>query len=530
MQKLIYKLENIQIGIVPWLMTFFAIVVLRILFESFSGNGLALFSIHELFLVPPLYYAGVLLSFAILIRIITKVEMLKALNLVLIGFIISPFGPIIDYILSGGKGSFQQHYLFDPLPTLVKDYFTFFGPGFRAGATYGLRFVALIGILGVSYYIYIKTHIWWKVLVGAIATYTISFIFGSFAGILAILLNLPKNPWHVTQLEMFQKLWLPRDIFALKYDPSKILQLVDVEIALVFIPLVFMLLLVVLYLWDKKKFIGFIKKLRYLRLFLHIIAVNVGLLTGLYIYKAEIDQSFFGVMAQITIFLIAAAIWVLSLTTNDRNDIAIDKISNPDRLLVTGVFEPREFTGIAILSLVFSIIASLALGENFTFLILGNAVLAYLYSYKPLRLRRFPIIAPLMMSFGIAFLLLFGYLLASPSSTFTDFPTTYLALLVFVIALIINVKDIKDIEGDSHNGVYTIPTIFGDRYGKIIISLLFTLSYLLFPIVLRTKSLTFIAILFSLFTALLINRKKVHEGYIFAVYYLFFVVAAFTLL
>lgn len=521
MKKLIEKLEGAPIGIVPWITTFFAIVIIRMIFESFSGNGLALYQVRDVFLEPPLYYLATLFSIAIFLKLMTKVEMRKILNLVVFGFLAFPAGPILDYIISGGSGNFQQHYLFDTLPQLVRDYFTFFGPTLTNGATYGIRLQAAFGLLGAGAYIYLKTRSWRKTVVGFIGGYTIGFFYGCMPAIAAILMNLPKNPWDVSQIEMLKKVLIPRNIFALRFGPNDIWHLLNIEVSLILIPLVFVLGLCVFYLWDKNKFLALIKNLRYLRLVLHYIAVVAGVGLGITLYKSSIDSSFFGIMALIDTFIVTSCVWIFSLTTNDRNDIEIDKISNQSRLLVKNIFEPREFTALAIISFVFAIIASFALGYNFSLLTLGNFVLAYLYSYEPLRLRRFPLVAPLMMSLGISFLVLFGFLLFSPSGTFVDFPTAVLVLIVFSMALIINVKDVKDIEGDSKNGIYTIPTLFGDKRGKIIISLLFLISYLLFPIILHEKQLILTAIIFSTFTWFLINTKKVHEWYVFSIYILF---------
>ncbi len=530
MRRIIEKIEGMEISVASWLAVFFSINLLRMTFESFSGNGLSIYPIKAIFLHPPLFYACVLLSTAILLRLITKVEMKKILNIVLFGFFAFIIPPVVDFIISGGKGDLQIRYLMAPLPELARDFITFLGPNFRSGATYGIRVEAFVTMLLVGMYIFIKTRNKGKTLLGVLIAYTIAFVYGALPGILGSLASLPANPWLTSPLDILRRFLATRDIFAISYGPEKIQELFSVEMALILLPMMFIQLLVAAYFLDPKKFVAFLQKFRYLRLLFQYGALFIGIVIGVTTFHKTFDHGAYAILTLVALFISATCVWAFSLTANDRNDVAIDAISNKDRLLVQGIFSIKEFEAIGLMSFVVAVVAAFAVGYSFLVLTLVSLVLAYLYSCPPMRLRRFAFIAPALMSLGTAILILEGFLPFAASGDFVEFPITFFVLMVFVVALVINIKDIKDIEGDKPNGISTIPTLFGEKRGKIIISLLFVLSFLLFPIILHSKQLIVTAVLFSVLSWLLINNKKVNEWLVFGSYSLFLIVVAFTVL
>lgn len=529
MKRIIEKIEAMEMSMAGWLLTFWAVSVLRMVLESFSGNGLALYPFEAVFVHPPLFYACLLLTVSLILHLLTKESMQKIAKLVVIGFFAFLIPPFVDFIFSGGKGNIQIQYIFSPLPLLVRDFFTFLGPNLKSGATYGIRVEALTTIILVGIYIYIKTKKPWKVIAGGLIAYFVAFIYGALPGFVGAFSYLPKNPWVVTSVEILQRFLTARNIFAIQYPVTEIQKLFSIEMALLFLPIMTVQLLLFFWFWDKKKFIAFVRKFRYLRLFFHYGAFVAGIIIALHVYHVSFNPGAYELLTLFALFLAITCVWTFSLTTNDRNDVEVDKISNSDRLLITGVFTTKEYDALSGLAVVIALVSSWAVGYNFFVLILASLILSYLYSNYPTRLRRFPFVSSFLMSLGTAFIVLAGFLLFAPAQDFASFPINFFVLMIFVVALIINIKDIKDIEGDSKNGIYTVPTIFGDKRGKIIIALMFVLSYLLFPIILHSKALVVTAIIFSVFTWLLINVKKVNEMLVSVTYLLFLIVVAFTI-
>lgn len=527
MKRLIQNIEDTPLSVMLWCLSFASIAILRGTLESFSSNGRDLYPLLAIFIHPPLFYLSLLLSLVILLHAITKTPVIKLLRLAIVGFALILLPPLIDFVLSGGRGDFQMHYMFHPLPELVQKYFTLFGSNFTSGATYGIRTEFAIAIIFFVIYIFIKTHSWLKTGVGILALYTLVFVYGATPAIVGMLSYFPRNPWGVTSIEILRKFLVARDIIGIHFGLDKVQSLFSVEMSLIFIPLVALQLGILFYLWDRRKFLALFFSLRYLRLIFHFVVLGAGFLIGSHIFGTSFAFQLYPVLAVIALSLIVLGIWTFSLTINDLNDIPIDTITNTNRLLVRKVFTEKEFQDLGLVAFILAVVFSVALGYQFFVLTIFSLLLSFVYSSPPYRLKRFPFIATGIMSLGATAIALMGYLLFSRSGSLYEFPITYCALLIIVITLVLNVKDTKDIQGDKPNGIYTIPTIFGDRNGKIIIALLFTISYFLFPLVLKTKDLILPGFAFSALTAALIISKRVHENAIFIVYAGFLILTAF---
>src|SRR5205823_5855031 len=87
--------------------------------------------------------------------------------------------PIIDIILSDGKG-YAIAYISHTGSKLVFDFFTFFGPDFKLGATYGLRIEMAIILLAIGYYIWLER----KSLLQSISAVFISYVLIFFSFII----------------------------------------------------------------------------------------------------------------------------------------------------------------------------------------------------------------------------------------------------------------------------------------------------------------------------------------------------------
>ena len=157
-------------------------------------------------------------------------------------------------------------------------------------------------------------------------------------------------------------------------------------------------------------------------------------------------------------------------------------------------------------------------------------ICGYVYSAPPFRLKRYPVFATGLMSLGLLFLALMGFYLFSPSQSFFEFPSAFIYLIVLVPTLVLPIKDLHDVAGDVKDGVYTLPTIFGEKRARIIIAALTAISFFLFPLFLHAADLVVTATVFALLSILLISNRKVNELYLMAVYGFFLIVVAVTVL
>ena len=89
--------------------------------------------------------------------------------------------------------------------------------------------------------------------------------------------------------------------------------------------------------------------------------------------------------------------------------------------------------------------------------------------------------------------------------------------IVIMVTLAINVKDMKDIEGDRANGIVTLATLFGAK----VIALCFALSFLLAPIFLSFYLLYLSALPAAIIGYTLVTKKPYWEEPLFILRFAF---------
>ena len=235
-----------------------------------------------------------------------------------------------------------------------------------------------------------------------------------------------------------------------------------------------------------------------------------------------IDLSLFGILSVVCLFFTIFFAWLFSVGINDIYDFNIDRISNPKRPLTKNIVTVNEYSCFSIIFFLLSVIGAFILGERYLVVILTLNALSFIYSAPPLRLRRYPIVATLVMASGVLLAILTGYMLFSEHQSLVDFPINITFLILAFFTLVSTVKDLKDYEGDKANGVYTIPTLFGLKRSKIIIGILVFVSFLLFPLLfLNSFLLLLISLGFGIISFLLIYDKSFKEQYLFIMYSIF---------
>ncbi|KAL1820965.1 hypothetical protein ACET3Z_015834 [Daucus carota] len=154
---------------------------------------------------------------------------------------------------------------------------------------------------------------------------------------------------------------------------------------------------------------------------------------------------------------------------NQIYDIGIDKINKPFLPIAAGDLSVQHAW---ILVLFFAVAGLVTVGLNFgpfiTTLYSIGLFLGTIYSVPPLRMKRFPIVAFLIIATVRGFLLNFGVYYATRSalglpfvwSSAVAFITTFVTLFALVIAI---TKDLSDVEGDRKFQISTLATKLGVR-------------------------------------------------------------------
>lgn len=506
--KIIEKLENQKITLTTWLISFFSIVFLRILLESFSSR----FNFFQRYIFVfhlSLFFLLCALIITLFLYFLTREKIEKITKIVLFASLIILLPPIADLIVTGGQGGIYMQYLqFLKPPSGVLEFFQFFFKSFIYGAqgilfsgqenplfgpnpfevNYGIRIQFTIIYLGFIWYVFLKTRNILKVLLGLISIYFVLFTLGT----------LPLNLYKISS----------------SFNPS--FDHHHVIFSLYFI-LVCILASFWFYIQNKEKCLALFKNFRLFRTIQNIAMLGLGL------YLAKVP--FFNLNFQDWVLIIIAVIsvclyWLSAIGYNDLSDEKIDRISNPSRPLCQGKLTREEFKTLSNVFLIASYISALVAGYFFFIFIFLRSLLGYLYNAFPFRLRRFPILASFTKALAYLFTIYAGFLL-NPANKIFDFPRELSLFLLLAFTLGVNVKDIKDYEGDKAGGVYTIPVIFGLERGKKIVAFLALIPFILCPLFFFDyfKTLIFPSILSGILIFWLINKKKYSEKPLFLVYF-----------
>ncbi|MFH1539870.1 MAG: UbiA family prenyltransferase [bacterium] len=211
-----------------------------------------------------------------------------------------------------------------------------------------------------------------------------------------------------------------------------------------------------------------------------LLAPAVGILCGIAVAAGETGAKWNAAAALISV----AAACLLNAASNTLNqlcDVDIDRINKPHRPLPSGRVAPREATGLAILLFAAALRLAWAVNLQFFALCVAAAIMTFAYSAPPLRLRRFPVAADIIIAVPRG-MLLFAAGWSAAASLDHPLPWTIGGLLAFFILGAMSAKDFADIEGDRAGGIITLPVLLGARRTAILISPFLILPFLLIPV------------------------------------------------
>lgn len=488
-KQIICSLENSKIPFIYFILTFFFATTLRNFLESLLDHTqISLFAYLHYYLS----YIALAMSLILLFRIITKTDILKIAKVILPSFIILNLVPILDSILSLGKG-YQISYI-NPLnnPNLVLRFFTFFGDFSGSGITPGMRIEIAIALLGSFIYFYSKNQNLIKSLFYSILTYALIF---SYLAIPSLLYFFAE---YTSKL-----LPLAQEIFFL--NPT------DLYLFIIFFIGVFLA-----YLTNKRFFEIIIRDIRPFRLAHYELMFFLGLILGIKYGSIFRFNKTFIIFIPISI----ALAWLFSVITNNIEDYEIDKISNKKRPLINNKINPEAYKKLKWPLLFAALIY--AGGVNFTaffiiLLFIGNY---FLYSIPPLRLKRITFFSKLIISINSLILVILGFMLITNSELhkLNEFPNEIYPIFLIFFTAATNFIDIKDYNGDKKVGIKTLPVVLGLEKSKFIIGLFFVLAYLSVYLIIDNVYLVPILLTFGIAQFYLINKKNYKEKYVFSVY------------
>ncbi len=527
-ERVLNRIESQRISPPQWISGFVGILFIRFLFESLASPTRAgLLTSNSITLVHyGLFWTTLILGLILIIGFFSK-NYLSTSKIALFGLPIIWVAPIVDIIISRGSG-YTQSYILDTGQRLVIDFFTFFGPTLTWGATYGIRLEILIVLLGTGWYLRRMGKNVLQILVGLISVYLLGFILASWPAILYTLSHIHNQASTLPDIyNYFGKIIFKSTIsHNTIYEGSASLSLsrffeltFDKFAAQVLFIVSFFLCGFLFWKIDKKKFLSITQNIRLERIgsYLALLVCGMGFA---YINKLGNQIAWIDLVGIVCLIISWIGLWMYAVHNNDIADIKIDEISNTERPLIKKEVSEKEMKETAYLWLSAALLGSWCAGFYPFFMSLIYISASHLYSSPPLRLRQFPIISSFLIAVASLATVFAGFFFISIDKHVQAFPMLLAFGIVIMVTLAINVKDMKDIEGDKTNGVMTLPILFGEN-GPKIVGICFALSFLLVPIFLSFYYLYILAIPASIVGYRLVTKKPYKEDPIFILRFIF---------
>ena len=481
LERYITKLETAPMSIAGWLAAFAGIVWVRYFLEAFSSPNVSGFVPSDMptLLHYALFYLAAVVVTVVVVGTVSRLPLLPMMRTLIFILPLMWLAPLID-LANGGA---HMAYLFAASPfALLKDFFTYFGPFTAYGITLGLRIELGLLIFMLGAFVFIKTKKLSKAFLGMVVGYVVIFASVSLPSVMGFFL--PANASGAVFAGSLSNALVSHNFLhpSETYTAYRTLELLfDASMAQTW----FVILVIAggawLYLVRKNVMVAMIRNIRPERAIHFIIFAFLGGLIAL----SEGTKVNWTVLDFITIVVAALTIifaWAFAVITNDLVDESIDTVSNTDRPLVTGTLSSGMMRDAALVCGVMTTLGALALGSYALFWMLVFSAAYYIYSVPPLRLKRIPILASAFIGVATLATMLLGFFLISTNQGLAAFPSQIALLVVLFMTLITNVRDLKDIKGDNAAGIWTIPTLLGNRRARIVIGAMTFVAYALVPL------------------------------------------------
>ncbi len=517
--KIFHKLDSLKITFPQLLVGIGALLIIRALLEGLGYENFLFTTYVGLFLVLPLFYLNLILAIILVTSWITKQKISSLTGIFLFAFTFMFITPFI-HLFSAQKQIYPT--IIVTSDNLLNKLFTYLFASSEFDLTLAAKIQTILGIVFITAYIFYKTKSFWKSLLGFILSYIVSFIFLAFGSIFAIVvIAIQKHEWSVSLDDIFHFFNDSPGFLVIRYANTE--AFFSSMIGIVYLVILIALLFIAFGSTSLKKLKAFLTSLRPSRLIIQFFIFGTGCFFGyIRLYDKDIFSFDFYVMLVAAIIGLIGA-WIFGVLTNDIVDKNIDKISNQDRPIPQGILSITDSKNLAIITCLITLGAGLALGYKFFFLYLVILAIAYVYSVPPLRLKKWPFISQLTLAGSGTLLFVIGYLLFNANYTIINLPREIILLVFLGITLLSSVKDLKDYSGDKVDKIYTIPTLFGLRRSKIIISVFFFIGIMLFPLILKSSDLLWASFAIAIAEMILILDKEIREKWIFGLVFIYIV-------
>ena len=527
LKKLFENEKNIKLNAFNIFLTVLGIVFIRTFLENFSSPHISgmFFPPYALFIHYTYFYFSIIFSIVIFLKLFTKITLNDSFLLGLRVFPIVWLPPIIDLLITNGKG-WKMAYLFVSPTILIKDFFTFFGEFKSAGSTPGMRIEIFIVLLLTYLFVFYKTSSKIKATLGTLYSYIILFIHLSFP---SFLMPFYKDVFSNTFLfldKIYTKsLFESQQMFGPTITSQDYIMVLEqsfnVFISRIFWIVIFFQLLIILFLYSKKTFFAWIKNSRWERILYYFAIAILGI--GIYLQTTNtiLIFNFTNILALIVFFILIATNFWLAVIINDFADVDIDTVSNSNRPLIAKDISEKELIVIGSILGIFILCGLLLLNYLTLIFLLFFQFNYFVYSSQPLHLKNNFLTASAILGLNALLIAMSAFFLVSPDQHLAAFPIKFIWLIFIGFFLISNIKDIKDYAGDKIAKIYTLPVLLGEAKSKIAISLSCSIFLIIFPIFIKKDSILMISTISSILLIYFINKKSYKEYPIFLLFFIY---------
>lgn len=494
---------------------FLIIITARIFEEQFLVYSvLSTSEIIAEYVYNLLFFANSSILTWLIISFFLKKNPAKLTTIMLWSSFLILFPPIIDMIKTDGN-IFWSFYLLNSLSGLWEQFITIFGNLPSGIVYYGSKIVAITSIILASLIVCIKTKNIIKASLTALVVYMALFFMGSFPSWITYgyYFFQGKNITEVTAANVAQFFGSPRLMFGL--DASTLKYAFPHQLDILLYLFLIILLQILFFSISREKLWAIFKNSRFPQIIYHSGLLFVGMGLGFWIYPQNLNLNFFSTLLIPVLWISVFLAWLTSVIVNDIYDFEVDAVSNSDRPLQKKVFTVDEYRELGIIFFILSILGGAVVDLKFAALLFIYQFIAWLYSAKPYRLKKFPIVATFMSAVASLIIVFIGFALFSGPDNLRLFPWRVGFLLLITLTLSLPIKDFKDIEGDKKDGTWTIPVLFGMEKGKIIIASGIFISFILSVFFLNESKLFWWALFFGAGTFLIVTHKKIQPQRLF---------------
>lgn len=494
---------------------FASIIALRIFVEFFLASKASSFEkigieyVHNF-----LFFAVTLVLIWLCLSFFVRTNPHKLSRIVLFGSWLILFPPILDMVKTGGD-VYWSFYVFSDFQSFFPQFLTFFGRLPSGIYYFGSKIMMAAVTLVVPLIVFFTTRKILKSFLAAAFTYVILFLMGTFPSWLGYFFFWMDGTGleNIKDFKLAQFWGSPVKIFGVEYD--YLTYSLAYRLNLVYFLVLAVLVWVLAFLANRKKLFALVKNSRIPQIIYHSGLFFIGMGLGFLAYPQNVTLDFFSFLGVLVLLISIWMAWMASVAINDVFDFNVDKISNSKRPLQSGIFSIDEYSGIGYLFFAFSLLGGLIVSLKFAAIFLAYQILAWFYSAEPFRLKKYPIIATFISAAASVLILFVGYVLVSGDDQIQNLPSRIIFLLLIGLTLSLPIKDFKDIEGDKMDGIRTIPVIFGEKTGRLLVAIGIFVSFILSVFFLNESRLFWWAALAGASGFLILNNNNIKPQNLF---------------